>query len=349
MPRSRNPITNGLAPLAALALGATGCAAIEPLETTGLYETVRGTSDTAWCQQGDDARLYENGSDLRGPHFSISFLCHYAGSEIPEHVVAEAEQLDDLPQLISGAEYLVNQMAIAPTYESEHELGAVEAWIEAGGQKLELGSLPVRGGYVAVTVPAGDDAVLWVEDEGRAQGLDLRTGAQIDPIGAYYNDLGLGAFAGSGGYEFDEIKMINDIGVLTVTCSSSWSEVTRSVWSEERGWAADGHAHLTFQFRWCGSEDSEYLDYVHWKLDRGRALKVWNDDESYEPVEWNEGEDQGDGWVLETAVFEIPVEAAELTFEFTPVGELKALGRAEAGGDFQFSSAPEPGEWEVSF
>ncbi|WP_100445414.1 hypothetical protein [Glycomyces xiaoerkulensis] len=340
MPRSRQTIPRTLAPLAAAALAAAGCGDIAPTETTGTYELFTGTGGSAWCDRGDEARLQEDGADLVGPHFAVSFLCHYAGTEAPEQVAAAVEELADLPQVIDGAELLVNQIALAPTYEPVAEDGEVTAWIEAGEERFDLDALPLAGGYVAVTVPTGTDAVLWVEDEGRSQGLDFRTGAQVEPVTAYYNGLSRDA-VDLDGYAYEEVQILNNRKSYELTCSSGWGQATRSVWSEERGWPSDGTVYLEIEFNWCDA----YEGVVDWRLDQEAALSLQGGDDPVAPISWEESSIENDR-ILVTAVFEAPADAEELTVEFTPVGNLETLN---GGEDYAFADGPESTEWTMSF
>ena len=340
MPPSHRTITSTLAPLVALALSATACAEIEPLETTGVYELVSQSTGQTSCEPGDEARLLEAGADLVGPHFAISFLCHFSGSSVPDEVVEAAEELADLPTLVTGAELLINQIAFAPTYEPEATGGSVTAWIEAGDQLIDLNALPLSGSIFAVNVPAGEDAVLWVEDEGRAQGLDFRTGAQIDAAAAYYNGIGLGTVE-TDGFAYEEISVLNRSDAYRLTCSSGWGEVTRNVWSPDHGWAEDGTVFVTVDLRWC----DDFEDILRWELDQKASVTIDGGDGPLPPVDWTQYDADNDRLGIR-AVFEAPAASAELTVAFTPVGNLKNLS---GGEDFAFVDTPETTDWQVSF
>ncbi|GAB4005605.1 hypothetical protein GCM10029992_53990 [Glycomyces albus] len=338
MPRPQRTIFRTLAPLAAVALGATACAEIEPLDTTGVYEVFTGSAEVAWCGPGDDARIFEGGADLVGPHFSLSLLCAYSGSAALEQATEAVPDLEDLPRLVGGAELLIDQVALAATYEPQAGGGDVSAWIDVDGERIDLESVPEPGDYLAVTVPDGEDAVLWIEDEGRAQGLDLRSGSQVEPVAAYYSQIGTGPVE-LDGYEYEEVRVVGSSGGYRLTCSSWWATAARSVWAADRGWAADGTVFLEVQFEWCRSFDS-----VEWRLDPEAAVTVVNGEETRVPIDWEEG-DVNDGWATVTAWFEIPEDAAELTVAFRPVGGVED----DSGDSYAFVETPDATEWAVEF
>lgn len=320
-----------------MVLGATACAEIEPLETTGVFEVFTGSTDVAWCGPGDDARVLEGGADLTGPHFAVSLLCAYSGEDALEQTAEAVPELEDLPQLVGGAELLIDQVALAATYEPQAS-GDVSAWIDVEGERLDLEALPEPGAYLAVSVPEGADAVLWVEDEGRAQGLDLRSGSQVEPVAAYYSEIGTGP-VDLGGYEYEDVRVVGSSNAYRLTCGSAWGTAARSVWEADRGWAADGKVYLRVDFKWCHE-----FDDLYWLLDPEAAVTVDAGDEAVAPIDWAEA-DQADGWIMVTAWFEIPEDADVVTVDFLPVG-----GVEDGSGDtYAFAETPEPTEWTVAF
>ncbi|MCH7229876.1 hypothetical protein L0U85_03235 [Glycomyces sp. L485] len=342
MPLSCKSLTT-LAPLAAVMLSATACAEIEPLETTGVYEIFTGSSENPWCGREDEAWLGDAGADLMGAHFAVTMLCQFAVDEVPEHMAEQTERLADLPLLVDGAELLINQLALTPTHQPEDGGGPLEVWVEAGDRRIDLKALPPRGGFVAVSVRAGEDAVLWVEDDGRAQGLDFRTGEQVDPVLAYYNEVELGAFE-LDGYEYEDVLMRSSESIWHTTCTSPWGEVTRGVWNEDRGWATEGTVFIVVAFRWCGSESS-FEGKASWLLDLERAVRVSDGDSTYAPVDWTKRNATGNA-VMEKTVFEVPAEATGVTVEFVPVGDMHDNQRDEG---LTLVDSLEVTVWEVNF
>ncbi|WP_157930540.1 hypothetical protein [Glycomyces xiaoerkulensis] len=347
MPAPHASIARSLAPLAVLALSTSACAAIEPLETTGLYELFESPAPESECGRDDSSSLYEDDADLRGPHFAVSFSCHFAATEVPEQVAAEAEELAGLPQLIDGAELLINRIAPAPYFEPEDQTatsGAEDHWVEAGGERIDLDHMPVPGNYIAVSVPSGEDAVLWVEDEGRTQGLDFRTGDRVDPVAAYYNGVSLKKRKDDG-WKYEDVKLWKGGRYWEIGCWSDWSYVTRALWDRERGWAPAGSAWLTVDFWWCGGDHT--FDEVTWELDTERAIKVWDGDRYLDPVDWSETENRGEERGLDvTVVFEVPVETDVLIADFTPVSEII---EHETGDRYRLRNLPEATEWMYLF
>ncbi|WP_460497288.1 hypothetical protein, partial [Glycomyces tarimensis] len=145
MPHSHTSIARTVLPLAAIALAVTACARIEPLETTGLHEVFTGPRQDHWCGEGDDARLLEDGADLMGPHFSVSFTCHFAEPEFPEFVIDGSGEPSRIPELIGGAELLINQIGFEFTQGFEVRPSPVRSWIETGGERIDLASMPPQG------------------------------------------------------------------------------------------------------------------------------------------------------------------------------------------------------------
>ncbi|THV41252.1 hypothetical protein [Glycomyces buryatensis] len=240
MPLLNRRMTPALIAFAALATITAACTQVEPPRTADLYEVFTGPRHDHWCDEGDEARLLENGADLMGPHFSISFLCHFTET-------GQSELLPDIPLLAEGTELLLNQIAHAHTYSSEVGPGPVNTWIEAGPERIDLAEPPMHGGHLAVVVPTGEDAVLWIEDEGRAQGLDLRTGEQIDPVAAYYNGLGLWTER-TDAFRYVDLQFSSENDTWTMDCASNLAEITRSVWSDDFGWTPEGSALITIEF-----------------------------------------------------------------------------------------------------
>lgn len=332
------------ATLAASLLAASACSALPFTDETEAYELVTGDTESSWCAPEDDSRRLESGADLRGPHFALSLMCSYTGTAIPDPIAADVAALGELPEPESDTEFVLAQFALADTYdpEAETEQGDVAAWIEAGERELELEALPVPGGYVAVAVPVGEAAVLWVEDDGRAQGLDLRTGAQVDPVAAYYNGLSTEPVVVDE-FAYEDVTILNGTDAYRLACGSDTLQGHRAVWREDRGWAAEGTVHLEVSFSWCGYEDPG----IAWHLDEA-ALTVETGDDVAEALSW-EAIDLGeefDGDTRHVAVFAIPEDAAAATLVFTPVGDLENL---DGGDDYAFLDTPEPIERELAF
>ncbi len=319
------------------------CAEIEPLERTGLYEVFTGHSKTTWCQEEDDGPFLAPGADLVGPNFSLSMRCHFGGTEVPDHVAAEIEQLAELPALLEGAELLINQLAFKPAHEMDAGGEGLEPWIEADGRRIDLDALPIRGDYLAVAVPAGAETVLWVEDQGRAQGIDLRTGAHIDPVEGYYGDPGISSVT-TEGWEFWDVELWNGGTSWTVSCRDDWATVERSMWLPDQGWAPEGSAFLEVEFWWCGGE--EVFEEVTWTLDVRRAVAVSDGSQFFEPFDWVQDEPEENGWQLTTVIFEVPAQTAEFKVFFTPASEVT---EKESGRKFSPNGLQEIVTWEVAF
>jgi hypothetical protein len=105
------------------------------------------------------------------------------------------------------------------------------AWVQAGDRAFDLDRVPRYLEWVVVTVHVGESVALWVEDHGRAQGLDLRTGERIDPVAAYYNGIGFHSDGGLGEVSYN-VDLAFDSGVGWISCESG----TRSLrnWSRPR-------------------------------------------------------------------------------------------------------------------
>ncbi|WP_030160149.1 hypothetical protein [Glycomyces sp. NRRL B-16210] len=337
MPLSHNTTIRTLVPLVALALTATGCSSSE---TSPAYELTAGPTDATWCAAGDDLWFYEQ-ADLVGPHFSISVLCHFEGTEPPESLAAKESLLADLPPTADGVDLVLNQFALGPSLEPEFEAAPVKAWVALGDEEFELDGLPEPGSFLAVTVPENEDAVLWVEDDSRAQGLDLRTGARVDPVAAYYGDLATSPVLVEI-FFYEEVTVRNGSGGWDLTCGSDFLEADRGAWHEDQGWAPEGTVFLQVRFNWCTYEDN-----LVWHLDEDAALSVASGDEQIAPLSWDTAELESSARTLRyTVVFAIPEDAATATLVFTPVGDLENL---DGGEDYAFVETPGSIERELVF
>lgn len=336
-----------LTPLIALALltpavaaTAAGSVRADSFARTEAYALFTGSGTESWCLDDNEARLTD--ADLRGPHFAVSFLCGFIEADAPAAVDAA---FAGTPVLADGTELLAVQSALTPVYRPEAEPAVVEVWVEAGAERIDLAGLPVPFGYVAVAVPAGEDAVLWVEDDGRAQGLSLRTGARVEPVTSYYNGVGFAA-AGTASYEFEKVQVRNAHHGGRASCGGHAS-ATRQVWHPELGWAAVGTSFLTVKLNWCHVfEDHESgEETLRWELHP--ELSLTSADGAPTPLRWDEepATDDGDR-LLVTAVFSVPEDLTELRVDFTPLGDLYDLS---AGGEFSFADTPDAVELAFEF
>ncbi|SDE24445.1 hypothetical protein [Glycomyces harbinensis] len=300
--------------LVAVALGAAGGADTDSFARTAPFALITGVEHDPWCDEGDDAYVLDSPADLRGPHFSLSLGCLFRGDAVPLDLAAAGSDLEHVVPVEDGSEFLIAQVASMAEYEPELEADAmaVTAWIQAGGERIDLNGIPAEGRSFVLSVPVGEDAVLWVDDSGRAQGLDLRTGAQVEPIGSYYNGLRLSEVA-IGGYNTGEIDVYNSRASGYVRCADGSGTAHRSVWREDLGWAAEGTVFLEVRFKWCSE-----LESSTWELDRERAVTV----DRNTPLSWTATELEG-GWDHFAIVFAVPADADEITVDFTPYGEVE--------------------------
>ncbi|THV28964.1 hypothetical protein [Glycomyces paridis] len=331
-------------PSIALAVSAStlsACSSLPFFGGTEVYSLFTGDADSAWCVPGDESRLLESGADLRGPHFALSLMCSFTGTEIPDAV--DSGDLSELQEADADTEFVIAQFALSDAYEAEAETGEVAGvWIEADGEKLALDALPAPGGYIALTVPTGGDVVLWVEDEDRAQGIDLRSGERVEPVAAYYSGLTTDPVV-IDQFAYEDLSIVNDTDAYRVTCGSDTLEGQRSVWREELGWAEEGTVFLEVSFTWCSYEDPGIL----WHLGEG-SLAARTGDAPAQALSWTEFElgEEFHGDLRYEAVFAIPEEAAAATLVFTPIGDLENL---DGGADYAFAYTPDPIERELVF
>lgn len=183
-------------------------------------------------------------------------------------------------------------------------------------------------------------AVLWIDDAGRAQGLDLRSGEQVDPVVSYYNDIGLWTHKAEG-FEYEGVGFRGERGVWRLTCIRSGAELKRSVWTEKNGWAPEGSVWLTVRFNWCEDAFTETI----WTLDTERALRAKGGSESLELVAWNEEPANSQGQI-QTVVFEAPADAAEFKVLFVPAGEVT---EKESGNVYRQLEMPSITTWTASY
>jgi hypothetical protein len=340
---SHNNTAKPLVTLATLALTATGCSSIPFLDRTEAHELITGATDTTWCAQGDASWLLGFAADLTGPHFGLSIICHFEGTEMPEEAADHVTELADLPGLADDTEILINQIALGPNYSAEiaEDPSKVTAWIESGDERFDLDTIPEPGSFIALTVPADATAVLWIEDEDRAQGLDLRTGEQVEPVEAYYNGLGTDLFQGDG-FVAEEVTVLNDEKAWDLTCGSDFLEGDRSVWREDQGWAPEESVFLEVKYNWCAYEDN-----LVWHLDPEGSLVANIGTTAVAPLSMASEElpDTG-GTIRYTAVFAIPATDVSVTLALTPIGDLENIAD---GDDYAFLDTPKPIERELIF
>ncbi|MCD0443318.1 hypothetical protein LO763_06720 [Glycomyces sp. A-F 0318] len=322
--------------LAAVALGAAGSADADSFARTAPYELLTDVEPDPWCDDGEDAYVLDTAADLRGPHFSLSLRCLFQDDAIPRDLAASDPGLEHVVPVEDGAEFLIAQVARQADYTSEHGTDAdrTTAWIQAGGERFDLAGVPAAGRYLVLSVPVGEDAVLWVEDTGRAQGLDLRTGEQVDPVGAYYSDLLLGTIE-IDGYDTGKVEVYNSRGSGHVRCPQDSVWAHRFVWREDLGWAEPGTVFLELRFGWCARSDA-----FTWELDRESAVTVDRD----APLSWTATELEG-GWDHLALVFAVPEDADAITVDFTPYGDIEHV----EAGPVAFSEELPSFTWTAEF
>ncbi|MEU5870491.1 hypothetical protein AB0A73_02910 [Glycomyces sp. NPDC047369] len=303
-------------------------------DRTEPFEFFHGSGSPLWCADGDDAWVGDEGMHLLGPHFAVTVQCRFSGEELPAAVAAWSSGLTEMPKAENGSEFVVNQVAAEP-YEPEFGYAPTSAWVAVGDREFELAQVPQLGDWVVLSAPVDQDAVLWVEDDGRAQGVDMRTGERVDPVFAYYN--GLKADAELAAYAYEGIEIADGAGTGWVSCGASGAVAHRRIWREGPGWAAEGHVYLVVELSWCKD-----LDSFAWNLDRERSVVIASG-EAAETVEWTETE--AENGVVVSAVFEIPDYDAEVSIDFTPVGEVVD----HEGGRWEFREELATTHWTATF
>lgn len=328
--------------LALVAAAFAGSVAPGSFLRTDPYTLVTGSDYEPWCEDGDAASVPE--ADLRGPHFALSLECLFQRTAIPEAQAMLNDKLASMPPAAPGTEFLfaivAGQATFVPDYSEELALST--AWIESGAERFSLNDL-AGNDFIVLSVPSGERAVLWVEDEGRAQGLDLRTGAQVDPVEAYYGGPNFGSRT-LDGYDYDEVRF-NGAGGWSwiMSCDHDRSSMRRAVWSGDYGWAAEGSVLIEVGFWWCGTSFSD----TEWALDTDQALQLRSGSEWYEPVTHLESFDSDSpGWEHHTFIFEVPADVAEVTAFFSPIGEIT---QKDNGKVFTLDKDPDYTHWTATF
>jgi len=329
--------------LAAASLTAAGSVEPGSFLRTETYELVTGADPDRWCGPGEDPYVGDDWADLRGAHFALSLSCLFHAPSIPDRLAAEAPELQYLPAAAPGDEFLIVQVAHQAQYFPEVEASTTESWIMADTKRVYLGEPPAAGAFLALTVPAGAETILWVEDAGRAQGLDLRTGARIDPIAGYYTGP-VFMTDRSENFDYEGVRFSNANGWWKMECHNDGARVSRTMWTDELGWAPEGSVYLLGWFWWCG--EGTFDDTV-WELDKDEAFEVMIGTESVERLQWNETPTTAEwGGATHELVFEVPVDQHEFKLLFTPTGEVTELANGEV---FEMTSRPAPTVWTVNF
>ncbi|MFB9659828.1 hypothetical protein ACFQS3_08675 [Glycomyces mayteni] len=325
------------APLAILLLTSSACGYVpipDVLERTAPHEFFFGADSGAWCEKGDDYWTDE-ARHILGPHFTVDVACRFVGEELPAQVAARSSALADLPKAEDGSEFVVNQVSTTPM-EAQYGYAPTRAWVTIGDYEFELREAPDPGDWVVLTAPADEQAVLWVEDTGRAQGVDMRTGERVDPVFAFYNGVSSTTDLFSG-YRYEEVYFDRGADYTWLACEYDGGSAWRNPWDEELGWAEDGTVFLTVGTTWCRD-----FDEFTWSLDQ-RSI-VLASGEAAEPVAWREAGLDGMG-VEVYAVFEVPDYDAEFTIAFAPYGRVVD----EQGREWEFRDDPATTEWEALF
>jgi hypothetical protein len=265
---------------------------------------------------------------------------------VPQRLAERKSYLSQLPPAQDGTEFLLVQVAEQAEYIAEHgtDPAWLSAWIQAGGERLELESVPEYGQFLVLSVPVDETAALWVEDDGRAQGLDLRSGERLEPLAPYYEDIGFWAESATG-IDYSDVEFEGPSGSWTVGCSSNRTEFTRSMWLEDYGWAPEGSVFLQVEFWWCTGED--VYENCIWTLDETRALVVSSGSDIAEPIGWSKVDSASvEGGQRHLVVVAVPAEARELQVVFAPVGELT---ERDSGDRYSLAELPPVTEWTVQF
>ncbi|GAA2277343.1 hypothetical protein GCM10009853_034420 [Glycomyces scopariae] len=335
MPLKHNII---FAPLALLLLTSSACGyvPIPGVERTESHDFSFGGDSDPWCENGDEFWTGDEGVHILGPHFTVTVECRFVSEELPAQVAARSSALADKPKAADGSEFVINQVSLE-RMDAHYGYAPTAAWVTIGDQRFDMDEAPQHGDWVVLTAPVDEEAVLWVEDDGRAQGVDMRTGERIDPVFGFYNNVSSTTDLFSG-YRYDEVEFDHGDEYTWLACEYDGGSAWRNPWDEELGWASEGHVFLTVGLGWCRD-----FDEFTWNLDRQRSITLASG-EAVEPVAWREFALDGMGIEVQ-AVFEIPDYDAEITIAFTPVGEV-----VDEGGElWEFREEPEPTEWTATF
>ncbi|MEV3935977.1 hypothetical protein AB0K52_08390 [Glycomyces sp. NPDC049804] len=307
------PRHNRILPLAALlpALALTTACGYLPIgEATAPYEMYHGSTPEPWCAEGEDGYVLSMDSILQGPHFSTGIQCRYSGEQFPREVAEQLPSLADLPRAEDGSEFLANNLTSSPDADIFDAVGwPVRSWVQIGDQEFDLDAPPQRGDWIVVTAPTDADAVLWVEDDGRAQGLDLRTGERVEPVAAYYTGLADTSDI-LGGFKYE--MYFADDPEDGLSCEYNGGDAWRTPWFEGLGWAPEGTVYLSVFTLWC-----DQIGEYSWNLDPASITLASG--EAAEPVDWIET--PTDVGLEIRALFVIPDFDSEVTIAFKPVTE----------------------------
>lgn len=322
---------------AAASLTTAGSVGPDAFLRTEPYELVTGVDRDAWCDHGDDASVLYDPADLRGAHFALSLTCMYEVPAIPPEIAALIADLEHTPPASEGAEFLIAQASKRAAFQPEHSSldHHLEAWIQVGDERVALDSAPIDGSYLVLSVPVDEQAVLWVADDGRAQGLDLRTGAQVDRIEAYYDQISLST-VDLPGFDTENIDVYNSRVSGHVGCLTTFGEASRAVWRDDLGWAAEGTVFIEVRSRWCTR-----FDEVTWELDQEKAVTI--DGEA--PLSWIATVADDTQWDEITTVFAVPEDTVDITIDFTPYGDLDT----EKYGELHLVDRLPSFEWVAKF
>lgn len=324
--------------LVAASLTAAADADPDSFLRTAPYELITGSSRDAWCEEGDAASTLAEPADLRGAHFSFSLACLFEAPKVPQNLAASLDPLTHVPPAQDGSEFIFAQVDLPAEYNSEYtgDPSVLASWIEIGEERFNLKAEPRVNHYFVVSAPRDEPVVLWVADSGRAQGIDLRTGGQVDPVTAYYNGLALRSFD-FGGYDTEEVDVLNERRSGWIRCRTESAEATRAVWLEDRGWAEEGTVFLEVRTNWCAESDN-----FSWELDQAKAFTI----DGVGPVSWESTDWESDeGWVALVMVFVIAADTPNATIDFSPVGTVKLK---ETGEELASRNLPNFA-WEADF
>lgn len=314
----------------------TGCATAPPeLHAPVGYASLSSSLTTSGC---DEPSFAAGQGDLIGPHFAFTATCVHFGRTVDEDFHPDGERPLAPPP---GYEYAVVQFAsdspVAPAYDAD-DAGDLTAALVFGEEATTLETVPEDDDVLVAIVPRDGPLLLTVTDEGRAQSLDLRGFARVQPVDAYYH--GLEGEIGTPGYSM-RAEGAGD-GWTGWYSLSGDIRAERTVWSPESGWAEDGRATLTLTVEWARKDKK--ID-TYFELFAKSSMKVDSGDQHYSPVSVDSS-NVDSVWMDYVYVFDVPADAVEFKVKFQPQGKLTII---DGNHNLKLSKSPKANSFTLSF
>ncbi|GAA3456284.1 hypothetical protein GCM10018962_81180 [Dactylosporangium matsuzakiense] len=282
MPRTVSAMGNRIWSAGLLVLALAGCSAPDPASPAAARKEASASPSPSAGPLADDyvgvlndhyvadlsssgapkgAAFDPNAASIRGPHYAVALAESVAVAELPSIVTTRITSEHGSRATLRpnpGHELLLARFTKAPLSPMSDSKGSTQE-VVVGDQRRPLAGAIADGTLLAVSVPQGAPVSLQITDDGRAQSIDLRTGAagRVDGLYPRY-----GAHADTMG------SWITPAGSDMIPLGISL-DFELTPWVEGSGWAPAGQAWLSYEV-----DAVLYGDGIDCDIDMGRTLSL---------------------------------------------------------------------------